>query len=237
MAQDAYSGYSYKRYRGRPKVFLFIALPVILAILFFVANLAFGFIDFKHTRAPASVKISSVTFYARLTTPQKTKSEAMRTATETKNTGGSGYMLNTGEPGWAVVMDIGPNAFDGSTATTTKDAQIHLSSLDHKALIESLTGTFKVSFETVCGFLKDPSVASASARLAYNNLVDLTGELEKIQATAQNPAYTRLLTYLTRQLFGLNLLWLDAGGDNFAHVIKNAASWIIYALFDLTAGL
>ena len=209
-----------------------------------MANLAFGFVDFKHVKKSEVVSIAPVTFYAKLSPTQRNKTDAMRVSTDTKNSGGSGYLVAAATEGWAVVVDVNNAQIDGGAPVVTRTATLTLTSADHRTLIEALTGSFKTTFDTLCEYQKSyaekrmtATEISASARLAYNNLVDTMGQLETVQGVAQNPAYTKLLTYLVRQLFGLNLLWLDTGGDNFGHVLKNAASWVIYALNDLTAAL
>ncbi|MDR0461848.1 MAG: hypothetical protein LBG88_00750 [Christensenellaceae bacterium] len=239
---DAYSGYKYTRYRPRRGMFIFIVVPIALAILFFVGNLLFGFVNFTRKDSSA-LALEQVTFYVTLSDTHTNKSDAMRTSTEVKQSGGSGYLVQSGDA-WAVIDNIHTDELEAGTPCTTKTANLKLANQGHRELVTTLVGTFKPTFETLCDLLsqyKEKSITASDiidkARLAYNNLVDLRGELEIIQSESKSPDYALLLGALTKQLFGLNLLWLDTAPANFSHVLKNSASWVIFAYFDLTESL
>ena len=239
--EDAYSGYKYTRYRPRRKgrhLFLFVVIPIFLAIIFFVCNIIFGFINLGKTKT-ASVNCPSLSFFVTQVEGYQNKSDAMRAGAEIKSTGGSGYLVPT-ENSWAVINNICHENFPGAVQYKTESVDILLADKTHADLVAGLVGTFKTTFNTLCDFRKKfekqeiTQIEIANmARVAYNNLVDLRGELEIIQAQFRYSNYTILLNYLTRQLFGLNLLWIDASA-NFLHILKNSASWVIYAYFDLT---
>jgi len=158
----------------------------------------------------------------------------MRTSTEIKNAGGSGYLVSNNNS-WTVVNDIRNTNFDTATKYTTRKTNIALTDKAHYKLVSALIGSFKSTFDTLCDFRDKYDAGEITkaeisdlARIAYMNLVDLRGELELVGG------YTALYSYLTRQLFGLNLLWLEVGTAGFSHVLKNSASWVIFALHDLS---
>jgi hypothetical protein len=245
MNESAYSGYEYTRYRPKRNYFVYILVPVVLAVIFFVANLLFGFVNFGK-KGTAYVDCAQISFYVTTTTPQQSKSDAMRTAAEVKQNSGSGYLVSM-ENSWYVIDDIGFKPFeagsDSLSTVTTLPAKITLAKSEHAELVNSLVTTFKTTFETLCDFLEKydtdeltPSDISEQARQAYNTLVDMRGELEIIQTEFKHQPYSYLLAAVTYQLFGLNLLWLNTGA-NFEHTLKNSASWVIFAYKDLTTTL
>jgi len=241
---EAYSSYSYKRYRRKPRVFVFIIVPLVLATVFFTANLIWGFVDFGAIRRSNQVvTLPSVTFHTTQTQGQQNKSDALRTAVEVKNAGGSAYLV-VKDNLWAVVKEISSKPFDGSTAHTTTQVSINLVDEAHRQIIENLVGSFKTTFDVLCDFhdrYKDGELSMKEitdmARIAYNNLVDLVGELELVQSSVRSAQYGELLRALTGQLFGLNILWLETDPGSFLHTIKNASAWTIYAYFELTRTL
>ena len=149
-------------------------------------------------------------------------------------------VTNTSElaakPGWNFTDTLPV----GMTAVGTNAASIILSDKSHRELVEEVVGTFQTNFDILCDFVKSygngeltEEEISDSSRGIYNQLTDLSGQIETVCGTS----YTMLSAYLTWQLFGLSLIWLDGGGDNFPHVLKNAAAWIIFAYLDLTSTL
>jgi hypothetical protein len=242
---EEYKAYSYTRYKPKPRVFIFIIVPLVLVTAFFTANLIFGFVDFGALRANTSksVTLQSITFHTTQTQGVTNKSEAMRTATEVKGQGGSAYLVAM-DNAWQVIQEISNQPFDGSTEHVTTQVSINISDESHRELVETLIGTFKTTFDVLCDYHDKYKSGTMSmreitdiTRIAYNNLIDVVGELELVQRDVRNPQYNDLLQALTAQLFGLNILWLETDSRNFSHTLKNAKSWTIFAYFDLTRTL
>jgi hypothetical protein len=240
-----YVRYEYARYRPRKSIFVYILIPVLLACGFFIANLIFGFVSFKKQPSKNNqVECAQIKFYISTSPQPQSKSEAMRTAAEISRSGGSGYLIPVGKD-WQVVNDIALNqaAISMPTEMSAQIGKIKLASSEHAELVSGLVSTFKTTFETLCGFIESYKANELSskdiadqARLAYNTLLDMRGELEIIQKEYKNQYYNDLLAAVTYELFGLNLLWLDTGA-NFSHTLKNSASWVIFAYKDLTESL
>jgi hypothetical protein len=231
-----YGGYSYRRVRRGRGVFLFVFVPVVLAVLFLCGNLIFHFVDFKNPGGAGAVEIQGTEFFVLKSEIFRAKSEALERATATKNSGGSGYLVAAAE-GWAVVEFVGTSGAPQSEKLTTKPVRVKLERAGDRELVGALVGSFKTTFEVLCGFIdryadgKSAAVKSEimdAARIAYNNLVDLVGDLEIAGG------YEKLLPYLTRELFGLNIIWLLGESENFLHVLRNSASSVIVSFLDLT---
>jgi len=216
-------------------------LGIILAavtVTVLCANLVFGFISFvpKGKKIPLPV----VTFYTTESDPYQTKSDAMEAAVIIRRDGGSGYLRAAGA-GWTVVRDLDTKMPERGKKYTTRRTKIKISKHEHRILVTNLLGTFNTTFNTLCGYISKfeggqgtQGEIAGLARLAYNNLTDMVGEFETLQSIAINAHYDKLLTYLARQLYGLNLIWLEGSNANFLSVLKNAASWIIFSYLDLT---
>ena len=239
--EDAYSGYEYHRFRRRKNhVFLIISVIALLIIVVFCANLIFGFVSLKKSSKAVIVNCPQVTFYINTSDEYSKKSDAILKATEIKSGGGSGYIFFDNDV-WRVVNDISNEQSDGMMPISTPNASIDISDEDQKELFETVIGTFKTNFDILCGFCSQfedgiitAEEVSNSSRAIYNQLVDLTGEIEILQTNSANQIYSTIMTYLTRQMFGLSLIWLDGTNENFSWVLKNASSWIIFAYLDLT---
>jgi len=202
----------------------------------------FGFINF----APRSSKVSIpvVTFYVTESELFTGKSDAIEQATIIKSEGGSGYLLADENGKWKVVREIDNKEIDGGKKYTTVNKTLELVNKDHIRAVMELLGTFKTTFEMLCEYIEKFESGTCAqneianvARLAYNNLVDLSCEFEKIPGICNDPVCMQVVVYLTRQLLGLNMIWVEGSSDNFSHVLKNAASWVIFAYFDLMTAL
>jgi hypothetical protein len=201
--------------------------------LFFTANLVFHFADFGRA-VRKSVVAAPVSFYVASTQIFPTKAEALARATLEKDGGGAAYIVS-GANGWSVVKNLSDTQIPDSTSVTTKAAKIKLENNNDEGLVNALVGSFKTTFDTLCEYGRSFEARKISkaeimgaARLAYNNLVALTEELTR------SGGYDVLTDALVRQLFGLNAVWLLGETENFSHVLKYAASWVIFAFFDLT---
>jgi len=235
---DSYSGYTYRRYKKRLRLFPFVVAGIGILVIFLTMNLFVGCVNLG-TKQGTGATVPAVTFYTTESEVLNSKSQALEKASTIKNAGGAGYLRTSGT-GFAVIDDICVNQIEGSKKYTSTKKTIKLTNKDHQDMVGVLAGTFQSTFEVLCGYIHKfeageltQSEISDSARLAYNNLVDLTGEFERIQETAKSTDYHTLLTYLTRQLFGLNLIWLEGSSANFLHVLRNSACWVIFAYFDL----
>jgi len=238
--EEAYKGYAYKRYKQpvlklgnfKKRLFWIVSVPIILAIVLFSANLIFGFISFGGG-AGKSINIGSVTFYVSYSDPINNKPDAMAKVVQIRNQGGSGYLVADGA-GWLVVDQLSNREFQGSVAVTTLAASLSVTNNDHIELLQTLVGTFASTFDTLVKFTDAFKAGemtrqeiSDSARIAYNNLLDLVEKLPRVD-------YEILWSSLVFQLFGLHIIWLDGTDNNFPHVLSNAKSWVIFAFKDLT---
>jgi len=240
---DIYNDYSYKRYKRpfRRRLFPIAVVVLTLGILFFIANLMFGFISF----APGATKVSipTVTFYVAESESFSSKSDAIEQATIIKSSGGSGYLLvDSGQ--WVVVREISNKEIVSGKKYTTAQKDLKLACKDHINAVAVLLESFSTTFDRLCEYIEkfEHDVTSQNeiannARLAYNNLIELANQFENTPGTSNDPTCAQIVVYLTRQLLGLNMVWMEGSSDNFAHVLKNAASWVIFALFDLTNAL
>lgn len=241
--EGAYSAYSYRRYKKPKRFFAFFMVVLTLGSGFFVANLMFGFVDFGGVDVKKSdiVVVPALTFYVTETDSVESKSTAMRMALDVKERGGASYLVKKGT-NWAVVDGITDknDKYAPVVAYSAPSAEIRLVDLEHRALIETLVGTFGVTFATLCDYMEKFEAHKMVADeiigvscLAYNNLVDLVGEFEILRSEgAWSSDYARLYSALCSQMFGLAVIWLEGRTENFAHVLKNAMAWVAFAYLD-----
>jgi hypothetical protein len=238
---DAYSGYLVKprRYGRKKNVFLFVFIPIFLALAFFVSNLAFGFFDFKRATNRA-VEIESVKFYITKTMGFRNKTDAIRLAYDKKAGGESGYLITDGAS-WFVVCGISPQMFDGAVAYKTKPIHLRVADNGDYGVTGELLSKFNSIFMSICAYATDFQSSGTTqreiviwAKNAFDDLENLCGEFEKAVAGRFNDDYNCILSYAARMLFALNMLWMNEGASGYASVLKNSASWVIFALYDLT---
>lgn len=251
---DAYSGYTYHRYKKKKRFFAIVVLTVGVCVLALGANLIFGFVDFSHGfKKNDTVTIPEKQFYITYGQVFQNKSDAIANAVGVKETGGAGYLLNNpsghrqstygndlssanAAGGWVVVGEIYDNNSAANAAAVplkSGNIQIKLTDETHKDIVTRLCMTFNTTFDTLIDFIArfDANTMTRAeitnhARIAYNNLIDLIGEFETV--TPFGGEYTNLSKYVAKELFALGLLWLDAN-TNFAHTLKNAACWVAFA--------
>ena len=245
MSESNYNEFKYSRYKKpkrNMKFKIFLTL-VGLAVLCLAGNLVFQWID-KTPKSSSHVEIKSLTFYTTQSESFTKKSDAITRAGELKRMGGSAYLIVNGNY-WNVINDICHEKHcDDCIAVTTRKSTIKPLAPEHKDLLQALSATFATTFDTLCKFTHEYKQSTITtreitnkARTAYNNLVDLMGEFEKFQDQNWSDQYTALHKYLNHQLFGLSLIWLEGGSENFLHVLKNATAWVGFALHDLAKSL
>lgn len=244
---DAYKEYEYRRFKPplfrRKRLFALLVTLVILVTVFFCANLVFGFVNLSPSGPGNTLDIQSTTFHVTQSEPYTDKAKAMFAGVAVRREGGSGYLVAQ-DNAWRVIHQVRNQTFTGAVSITTTPARMTLTDNEHRGLVEILVASFVATFDTLNDFFTrftDNSLSqreiSNSARIAYNNLLDLTVQLELVQSTARNPHYAMLLEQLTFQLLGLHLIWMDGNSENFSHVMQNAMSWTIFAFKHLTESL
>lgn len=232
-----YSAYAYRRYKKPKKFFGLIVIIIFIITGFFVANLFFGFISFGNL-TKETVTAQSFTFYTIESKAFESKSEAISYAIEVKQSGGSGYLrTDTDQTKWTVI--INQSMSEEGNKNIIEAREIRLAHKSHKEIVETLVGTFVTTFEKLDDFIKEynektmtAKEISTQARIAYNNLIELVADFEQIQGSARSPVYAQILVYITRQLLGLNIAWLESENPNYEQVLKNASSWVIFAYAD-----
>ena len=234
-----YSGYSYERFKKPRRIYVYVVIIIIILISTLSANLLFGFFNFNFASNYNSV-LPGITFYVTESEEFANKSDAIARSVQIKNDGGSGYLRSVNGILWKVIDDICANEIDSATVYSTAAKAIKISDKNHAQQVETILNTFHITFANLCdyihryenGTISQKEIAD-NARIAYNELIRLTTEFQDIQFKASNPVYSLILIYLTRQLLGLNIIWIEGLSDNFIHILKNAACWVAFAYCDL----
>lgn len=238
---DIYGQYSYKRYRPRRRIFGIFVGVFGAVLVFFGANLVWKWVDFGayfggffHHKTNEYVTVEAVSFFVRTSEAFEKKSSALDKAAVVKAEGGSGYVIADGAK-WRAVIDLAGEPLGESEEYRTARWRVRVEREEDRELVALAVGSFEFMFEAMMEYERK-FVAGEMTRdeikdhawIAYQNLVDVLAELEA------RGGYKQLCDFMVKELVGVGIIWLHADGADFRAVLKNAGSWVIFALYDLT---
>ena len=237
---DEYKDYTYKRFRKPRRFFLVVMLLLSVVAVVFSLNLIFGFISFGGGGGSRNtLELQGMTFYTLTSDEFTDKADAMEHAINIRADGGAAFLRASGEA-WQVIERVSNKEFENSVAQVITPTSITLINQEHRELVSNLASTFITTLQELSDFYDRYSVnlvtqreISDKARIAYNNLIDLTASFQEVMKISTNAAYEKIFVALISQLLGLNVVWLEVNNQNFAHVLQNAMSWVAFAYVDL----
>ena len=235
---NAYSGYTYKRYKKRKRIFPWVTGILLIILGAFIANLFLGCVRFGPK--PENFTTPELVFYAVVSGTYNTRTEAAAQAKSDEHNGLAGFV--TAE--YLVISEVFLTERENTREFAVPPTEITLVRKEHKTLFAPLFDKFTENFAWLCAATAEfqtqkltPREIADAAVLRYKTLQQLAADLDEIQERAQSPLYATTLLALNKQAIALYILSTEAASPNFLHELRRAACTAAFSYHEMTKNL